>query len=259
MKIGWTLIAVAIAATLAVATFAGEFVEYPEFRYTSALPGGGWGVTPDGVPGFDGALQTNIPVAYTPHCGTVLGYSSGSFDSTPRFRFSGGNSNGTATIAMGFGKPGHGIYLCEMGTARNWESVQNLQFQIIPASNVRPAVAIGVQDILSQRVQRLGGSEHGAASYYAVATQEYELLDRPVYVTLGAGFRRFHGLFGGVSWRATDKLTIMAEYDGWNVNAGAALDLSDWLVDHVVLFTSMVDLNRTVIGLTYVNSKWPNF
>jgi len=261
MKIGWTpLCAVGLAATLAVsAAFAGEFIEYPEFRYTSALPGGGWGVTPEGVPGFEGALQTNIPVAYTPHCGTVLGYASGSFDSTPRLGFSGNKVNGTATIAMGFGKSGHGLYVCEMGTARNWESVQNLQFQIIPASDVRPAVAIGVQDILSQRRQRLGGSPHGAASYYAVATQEYEMFNRPVYVTLGAGFRRFNGLFGGVSWRASDRLTLMAEYDGWNVNAGVAFDLSDWLIDNVIFFGSMVDLDRAVIGLTYVNSNWPNF
>lgn len=252
----FALMAVLLAAT---AAFAGEFYEYPEFRYTSALPGGGWGVTPDGVPGFEGALQTNVPVAYTPHRGTVVGYSSGSFDSTPRFGFSGGEVNGTATIAMGFGRPGRGIYVCEMGTARTWESVQNLQVQLVPASDKIPAVAIGVQDMLSQRRQRLGGSVHGAASYYAVATQEYELLDRPIYVTLGVGLRRFNGVFGGVSWRAHDRLTVLAEYDGWNVNAGAAFDLSDWLIDNVMVFGSMVDLDRAVIGLTYVNSSWPNF
>ena len=62
--INWTIICVVMTLALATSACAQrEFVEYPEFRYTSALPGGGWGVTPDGVPGFEGAIQTNIPVA----------------------------------------------------------------------------------------------------------------------------------------------------------------------------------------------------
>ena len=154
--VNWTVICVLGALVLATwASAQSEFVDYPEFRYTSALPGGGWGVTPDGLPGFDGAIQTNIPVAYTPYTGIILGYASGSYDSTPQFGLSGGDVNGTATIAMGFGSSGHGIYACEMGTSNEWEPAENLQYQVLAASESRPAVAIGVVDILSQRDRRV--------------------------------------------------------------------------------------------------------
>jgi len=255
--INWTIISVVTALALATCACAQkEFVDYPEFRYTSALPGGGWGVTPDGVPGFEGAIQTNIPVAYTPHQGIILGYGSASYDTTPQIGFSGGDVNGTATIAMGFGSSGHGLYICEMGTSNKWEPAKNLQYQVVPASADRPAVAVGVVDILSQRNQSVFRTRRGhTVSYYAVATQQFGSEAKPVYVSLGAGFRRFNGVFGGVSWRAHEKITLNAEYDGWNVNAGAAFDLSEWLTDDVILFANLVDLDRTVIGMTYVYNK----
>ncbi len=255
--INWTIICVVTSLALATCACAqSEFVDYPEFRYTSALPGGGWGVTPDGVPGFEGAIQTNIPVAYTPHEGIILGYAAASYDSTPQFELSGGDVNGTATVAMGFGSSGHGLYICEMGTSNKWEPAKNLQYQIVPASEVRPAVAIGVVDVLSQRDRTVAITGNGGtASYYIVATEQYGSESKPLYVTLGAGSRRFHGVFGGVSWRAHEKITLNAEYDGWNINAGAAFDLSEWIADDVILFANMVDLERAVIGMTYVYNR----
>ena len=44
----------------------------------------------------------------------------------------------------------------------------------------------------------------------------------------------------------------MAEYDGFNPNVGAALDLSPWLLEDTILFAGMVDLERAVIGMSYV-------
>ncbi|HUS80658.1 MAG TPA: hypothetical protein VM283_05270 [Armatimonadota bacterium] len=244
--------AVALGSLVSAAADGREFVDYPEFRYVSALPGGGWGVTPDGRPGFEGAIQTNIPVAYTPCTGVILGYASGSFDSTPRIEFSGNNVNGTATVAFGLGSPGHGIYFCEMGTSNHWEPAQNLQVQLVPASEDRPALAIGVQDMFRNRDERVGDRGNGADSYYAVVTQQFGPPEHPFFASAGVGSKRFNGIFGGVSWRAADQVTLMAEYDGWNINAGAAFDLSEWLTDDIILFASMVDLDRTVIGLTWV-------
>lgn len=260
--------ALCIVALLALTTaaFAGEFMDYPEFRYTSALPGGGWGVTPDGTPGFEGAMQTSIPVAYTPHRGVIVGYSCASYDSTPRFQFKGAEINGTATVGMGFGDPGHGIYVAEMGTgwtgdgvSNLWEGVQNVQVQIGAGRGSAPAFAIGVQDIFSQRDDTLTTKGGGGRSFYAVLTKECEFLNRPLFLTGGMGTARFGGPFGGVSWRAHDKVTVLGEYDGWNFNAGAAFDLSDWLVDDTILTATMVDMERFVLAITYVNRSWPDF
>ena len=86
-----------------------------------------------------------------------------------------------------------------------------------------------------------------------VATKELTTGERPAYLSLGLGWGRFHSRpFGGVSYRVAERVTLMAEYDGYNVNAGAAYDLSSALLDHTMLFVGLVDLDRTEIGLTYV-------
>lgn len=248
------LICLLAAVATPAATASDEFRDYPEFRYTSALPGGGWGVSQTGEPGFEGALQINVPVAYTPHEGVIIGYSCGSHDSTPRFNFKGSRSNGTATIALGLGASGHGIYLCEMGTGHRWEPSQNIQVQIRPEDEEGPAFALGIQDILSQRNRTTPVTERGGAiSYYLVGTCQRQLGDRPLYITAGIGSGRFNStVFGGLSYRAADRLTVLAEHDGFNVNVGGAYDLSSALTDYTTVFAGLVDLERPVLGMTYV-------
>ncbi|MGD9497532.1 MAG: YjbH domain-containing protein [Armatimonadota bacterium] len=237
-----------------------EFREFPEFRYTSALPGGGWGVTPDGRPGFDGAMQLNVPVAYTPHTGVIVGYSAGSFDSTPRLEAGGSRSNGTGWIALGLGHSGHGLYLAEMPTANNFgesfgEPAQNVQQQVMPEGAHQPAVAVGMQDIFENRSRYLGApiDLHNTDSPYIVLTRQFRAADRPLYLTLGWGWGRFNSTaIGGLCWRAAEQLTVMAEYDGFNPNIGAGFDLSPYVAEDTILFAGMVDLERTVIGVSYV-------
>lgn len=248
------------------ATAQGEFREFPEFRYTSGLPGGGWGVTPDGVPGFEGAMQLNVPVAYTPHRGVIVGYSSGSYDSTPDLDTGGPDSNGTGYVALGLGKSGHGLYVCEMPTANNFgssfgEPVQNIQQQILPETARQPAVAFGMQDVFENRSRFLNAPLHlhDTDSPYVVATKQFGADgDRPLYVTIGLGWGRFNSTaIGGVSWRASEKLTVMAEYDGFNPNVAAAYDLSEWLAEDTILYVGMVDLDRAVVGFSYVYQDLP--
>ncbi len=246
-----------IAMTALMACAQDEFREFFEFRYTSGLPGGGWGVTPDGVPGFDGAMQLNVPVAYTPHRGAVIGYSSASFDSSIRLESQGPNSNGTGYIGFGMGKSGHGLFLCEMPTSNRWEPAQNAQQQVMPQGANQPAVAVGLQDIFGNR-DETRGQPHKSESPYVVATQRVGCEEHPVFLTLGYGGGRFNdSFFGGVSWRALDRLTVMAEHDGFNANAALAVDLSDWVAEDTVLFAGMVDMDRAVIGLSYVYSDLP--
>ncbi len=259
----WALCLALIVLAATAACAQTEFREFPEFRYTSALPGGGWGVTPDGVPGFDGAMQINVPVAYTPHRGVILGYSSGSFDSTPRLEAGGAKSNGTGTIGIGVGSSGHGFYFSEMPTGRNFresfgEPAQNAQQQLLPESDRQPALAVGMQDIFENRSRYIGAPDslHDTDSPYIVLTREFSAGDRPLYLTLGWGWGRFNSTaIGGVSWRAAEQVTVMAEYDGFNPNVGAALDLSPWVAEDTILFAGLIDLERTVIGLTYVYNR----
>ncbi len=249
------VICLALVTLTALAAFAQqEFPEFWEFRYTSGLPGGGWGVTPDGVPGFEGAMQLNVPVAYTPHRGAVIGYSSASFDSSIRIESEGPDSNGTGYIGFGMGKSGRGLFLCEMPTSNRWEPSQNAQQQVIPAGSRRPAVAVGLQDIFGNR-EEVRGRPHTSETPYVVATQQVGQEEHPVYLTLGYGGGRFNdSFFGGVSWRALDKLTVIAEHDGFNANAALAVDLSDWVAEDTILFAGMVDMDRAVIGVSYVYS-----
>lgn len=253
-------IIVALALVARVAWAQSEFREFPEFRYTSGLPGGGWGVTPDGMPGFDGAMLLNVPVAYTPHRGVMVGFSSGSYDSSPQVEFGGRGSNGTAWIALGLGRSGHGLYICEMPTANTFdtnfgEPVQNVQQQLLPETDRQPAVAVGMQDIFENRSRYIGAPEslHNTDSLYFVATQRFGEDERPVYVTLGLGWGRFNStVIGGVTWRAADQLSVMAEFDGFNPNVGAAFDLSPYLAEDTILFAGMIDLDRALIGVSYV-------
>jgi hypothetical protein len=262
---------VLMTATSLMASAQTELREFPEFRYTSGLPGGGWGVTRDGIPGFDGALQLNVPVAYTPHRGAIVGFSTGSLDRSLPVDVSGHEVNGTGYIALGMGKSGQGLYVCEMPTSESWEPVQNLQQQFMAEGAQQPAVAFGMQDIFENRDRYVGAPNalHDTDSPYVVATRQFGTERQPVYVTFGWGWGRFNSTFiGGVSWRAAEKLTIFGEYDGFNPNAGFAVDLSEWLVDDTILYFGLIDVlgtndegetktPRPVIGLTYVYENLP--
>ncbi len=249
------VICVAMVALTALTACADEeFEEFWEFRYTSGLPGGGWGVTSDGLPGFEGAMQLNVPVAYTPHRGAVIGYSSASFDSSLEIDIEGSEMNGTGVIGLGLGKSGRGLYLAEMPTSDRWEPVQNIQQQVMPEGARQPAVAVGYQDIFENR-DEVRGKPHESGSPYVVATRKFGDDDQPVFLTLGYGEGRFNdSFFGGVSWRAHEKVTLMAEHDGFNPNAAFAVDLSEWTFDDTILYAGYVDMDRAVIGLSYVYS-----
>src|SRR3972149_4731152 len=84
----------------------------------SGLPGGGIVVDQAGRAAREGAVQINIPIAFTPSWGfAAVGAWKGGF--APPFRGranpgispSGDFQNGTGLLAAGFGPPGKGIYL----------------------------------------------------------------------------------------------------------------------------------------------------
>ena len=254
-KAGITLICLVLTIASGSTALCQHFQEWPVYRYTSGLPGGGWGVTPDGMPGFDGAIQINVPVAYTPHQGAIVGYSWASLDSNIRFRTHGRMVTGQAWIALGLGAPGRGLFVCEMPTAIKWEPMQNVQQQFMPEGDRQPAMAFGIQDIFENRDRYLNAPAelHDTRSPYFVATKQFGD-EQPVHLTLGWGTGRFNdSFFGGVSWRMHENFTLMAEYDGFNPNAGVAFDLSGPLWKDTVGFVGLVDMERPTVGITYIH------
>lgn len=256
----WVFAPSAVMVLMAAVSLAApkEFREFFEFRYMSALPGGGFGVTPEGRVGFDGAIQMNVPVAYTPCGGNfVAGYWAGSLDPwNPTLDTEGAKVNGTGLLAMGLGKPERGFYAAFMPTSKESEAAWNFQLQLRPDDWDKPAFAVGVQDSANQRDRAIGHAG-GSRSYYGVATGRLGTDEHFVFVTLGWGGGRFNSRpFGGISWPFHDKFTAFAEYDGFNVNAGVAHSWTSRFDDgrwNVINLIGLTDLNRPVLGsaLTY--------
>lgn len=233
-----------------------DWNKYYQFRHSSALPGNLFGVTPEGEVGFAGALQQNIPVAYTPVQGNwVLGANSGSNSSRIEFGLSGAGVNGTAFLGAGCGRPGHGIYISDMDTGSDHAQAFNIQIQVAGGGENGPAVAIGSQDVFNMREDYVG-NPHGARSIYIVATAALpQATWRPIYWTLGWGDGRFNSHpFGGLSVPISDHLRAVGEYDGFNVNGGVAYGVhgadSEKPAD-IIGYFGYSDLARPVLGLTF--------
>ncbi len=234
-----------------------DWKEFYQFRHSSSLPGNMFGVSPTGQVGFDGALQQNVPVAYTPIAGNwVIGGNSGSNTGRVEIGFGGKDINGTAFIGLGIGSPGHGIYGSWMATGTDIAEAYNFQYQLIDGGQRNWALAVGVQDILNQR-QDYVGSPYGARSIYAVATRPCDIFGDS-YLTIGWGGGRFgSNPFGGLSVPVTGGLTLVTEYDGMQVNAGLALsglgesteeygEDQEWIL---LGYFGYSGLDRPVIGL----------
>lgn len=187
----------------------------PNEQYTNIapLPGGGIALNPAGEPDGQGALQINIPVAYTPKWGYV---SVGAFwgDYPERDHPFG---NGSGIVALGFfSKPA--IYMSGMQVSRLWNEAKavNGQIGVLEETESRPAVAVGVQDILMK--------EDEQRSVYVVATKQINLFDRQAFASIGYGDGRFLDRpFGGLSVPLNDYFNVALEWDGFQLNSGLGI------------------------------------
>lgn len=258
MKRSSIVIAVLAALSLALAAGADEFQEYFEFRYTSGLPGGGFAVDPAGHAGFDGAMQINIPIGYTPGAGNyVVALSTAAIDGGFPDRIRGAGVNGTGAWGVGFFGPEHALWAMDMRTGGSGEPAFNLQWQVAPEKQGRPGISIGVIDLFNDRASsRLDPFAADARSFFAAATWEGGTPEKPMYFTLGTGNGRFSPIFGGVSYQPMERLKLMAEYDSFNANIGAAYDVfrssDNW---HGILGLSLVDLDRVNLSFSVTRSS----
>ncbi len=251
------VLTVVLVVSVAATATADPQSEYMEFRYHSGLPGNNSGVTPEGKVGAAGAVQMCIPVAYTPCRDTyVIDANCGMEQGGLTLDYHEEEVNGTLNFGIGFGSPGHGVYLDYMVTSDEWEPVYNVQVQVRPNDESGPAIAIGGIDLVNQRA---ASNKHPFAgdsrSFYLVATDQFGTEEHPIYATLGVGTDRFKGAFGGLCYRFDERLALSAEYDGLGVNSCATYGLKGpSSSSNAVLFFGIADLDRLSYGVTYTKS-----
>lgn len=187
----------------------------------SGLPGGSFGVLPDGTPSFSGAMALSTPIAYSlNHWHWAIGLNSAS----PSMHFRGldtnargGVSSGTAEIM--FGMPTHygALTIAVMPISVHMdENAINLQFT--PTQSGAVQVGFGVQDIQESSNTFRPREPRSSRSPFVVATAN------PIpggYASIGYGNQRFGGIFGNVS-QTFGNFKALAEYDTYNWNYGVA-------------------------------------
>ncbi len=207
---------------------------FPNLRNLGGLPGSGLPVTPEGEASPSGALTYSTPVAYSfaprrwAGAGSVLSY-----QNTLSFTFEGdrdvlGRGNGTGTLQTGLGLGSYGrLTVGAMLLSGTLDSAFNFHWE--PFEQRGPIrYAVGVQDLRGNAGASgdtlPGLDDHTATSPYVVATGQ---VAPGAHVSLGAGVRRFKGVWGNASADLVRGVKGMVEYDAFNWNWGVGLDLGE--------------------------------
>ncbi len=180
-----------------------------QFANISPLPGGGIAISPEGIPDGHGALQVNIPVAYTPRGGYIFagGYFGGTTTDDDLLK----NKSGIMGTSVG-GYPR--VYVSGMLTSHN-AAVANAQVLFVREKENVPAVAAGVQSIFRTDDSPRWG--------YGVVTKSFTLGDRRIFASLGGrGNTGEWNVIGGVSIPIGDSFNLAGEYDGFQFNGALA-------------------------------------
>lgn len=220
MRFFWTLALLAVGANgLCQSELIGPS-QFTETREMSGMPGGCFGVMPDGTPSIKGAMALSTPIAYSlDHWHWAAGINS----TSPSSRFSGldfkphgTSSSGTGELMVGIPTRWGAFTYSAMPIDIHLRMATNIQFT--PRQNGMVRVGVGVQDLFNSTHTFRPREPRKSRSPYVVATAN------PVaggFISLGYGNQRFGGVFGNMSqsfgnWKA------VAEYDTYNWNFGVA-------------------------------------
>jgi hypothetical protein len=121
-----------------------------------------------------------------------------------------------------------GLTRVELDPGNFSKTILNAKWQFIPEGNGRPALAFGISDVTDELDQ----------TPYVVASQT---LSNGLRVHYGIG----DGLFGGVE-KDIHKGTLMAEYDGDDLNVGARFNVAR----DVKINVGLKDLDRFYVGVS---------
>lgn len=257
-KLGYLALIVSSSCLASADDFSGRN-SFPHFRDLSALPGGSFGVRPDGVPGVDGALALSSPIAYSLGARRfVFGLASRSTNLRPEFlnfakRSDQFSSDGTGQILGGFSTPIGRFTVSTTILSTVLDNVGNVHWQL-PLKSEKLGVAIGAQNATGRPgqadVESAVFSGENSRSYYVVATYA---LPYGTYLTLGKGDTRFQGLFGSASVPIGSRARLMVEGERFGWNTGISYQLTEGPADlrrpSVSVFAGVVRGQRTVIAL----------
>jgi hypothetical protein len=193
----------------------------PVVQYVNIAPLPGAGIALDSMGKVDGqgAMQINIPVAYTPGSNymALAAYAGEYIRSVSEEEW----NNGSGFFAMGFGGRPR-VYVSAMAVSRilkDDSKVLSGQLQLLEEKLHTPAFAIGVQDLLDKETKDYGNDFATGRAWYAVATKGFSTAGHNIYATLGWGKARFlDNFFFGLSTPLNDYFTLSAEYDGYQFN-----------------------------------------
>jgi len=245
---------IALFASTAFAQFSDAGM-YPEFRQVSALPGGGFPVTPEGHVMTSGALAFSSPIAYSLAGWTfALGAGLNAKTTSPVFPTLKDDDQWgmTAFGMMGVQLPFGRLTFGGMVLSRVGNNVANGLFT--PDTKTGNwSFGIGVQDFKGKggsAAEGVPGAKDSSSSSFVVTTVD---LKNGAYVSGGIGLRRFGKGFGSISKQLNDRLTATFEYDSFQFNGGVYYKATNFKVlNHnvdtgvFVGFTGMRYLNASL-------------
>ncbi len=222
-----------VALALSSASFADSkltgYHRYPQFRGLSGLPGGGFGVNRYGQPDFRGAMAYSTPVAYgLKDWRVVVGGSfvskNGTFSFSENTNTSNDTGNGTGQFLVGvpidkFGE----LTVGYMVLSTEGDGAFNFQWSP-PNQKGDVHFAVGVQDLRGNggaSGTNVKGDLDNSTSFYGVGTWQ---ANEKTFLSLGAGTKRFGGVFGSASYQLHTNVKAFAEYDHFNWNFGLAFN-----------------------------------
>jgi hypothetical protein len=199
---------------------------FPETRGISGLPGGGFGVARDGKPSFLGAMSFSTPIAYgLDNWHWAAGINSISDGMGLRGIDTGANndvSSGTGFFMFGMPTRYGSITYTAMFISVHLDELTS-NFHFAPNQKEGPVTwGFGVQDLGDTSGTTRPYERRSATSPYIVATGGPW---KGAYASIGYGNQRFGGIFGNVSAPVAPNVKLLAEYDTYNWNLGAAFNL----------------------------------
>lgn len=206
---------------------------------------------PDGSTGLRGAAALATPLGYTLGRGAFAGgYFNTSESLNPLVTDLNGSesrANGTAFAMAGGAWKGFNATLGASVLSRVGDIVFHVQVSPPPTGKLR--FSVGLQDFSNdggKSGEALDTGPGGGSSYLAGT---YDL-GHGVYISTGLGNHRFRHGFGSISAGINERLRLLVEHDGFNLNEGVVYGFGERGGVEASVFLGLVANRYGTIGVT---------